>query len=252
MSDNQTNAEEMSASTTPVGNNIPEESSSEQPGQSGAGDDESVGKGAESRIRKLSADKRRALQEAEYWKAVAQKQAQQDAQFANQRMPQHPSSQPVPSQDQYSNDEVDRAFRTLKDRGMVTKEELESYLLRVEWDRQHDRNESEVARMGKDMPAYDRQEVEEHARRKGISDPMAAYRDLYWDEILDQRNRSSSPSSKKIPTSKPSKPSGDTGKQPLDLEEFRRKLTGPKGREFYEELRKNPEQFDEVLKSMQG
>ena len=92
--------------------------------------------------------------------------------------------------------------------------------------------------------------MERHAREKGISDPMAAYRDLYFDEIIDANKRGgSTPESKKVTSAKPSKPAGDS-RQPIDLDSFREKLNGPKGREFYEKLLANPQEFDEVLKAL--
>lgn len=211
--------------------------------------DDSGNSGAEARIRRLSSDKKKLSQEASYWKEVAQRYAQTDA----QRVSQYPATQPSAQPDTppaYANDEVERAYRTLKDRGMVTKEELDQYLVRIEWDRKHDRNEAEVGSR-KGLPAYDREEVERHARERGISDPMAAYRDLYFDEILDATKRGGRPTSKPVTTAKPSKPAGDD-RQPLDLEGFRAKLNGPKGREFYEKLMKNPQEFDRVMQTLSG
>jgi len=212
--------------------------------------EETGSSGAESRIRKLSADKKKLGQEATYWKEVAERYAKTDSQRVTTPAPQTtpPTDQSVPA---YQNEEVERAYRTLKERGMVTKEELEGYLTRMEWDRKHDRNVVEISSR-KGLPAYDRNEVESHAREKGISDPMAAYRDLYFDEILDASKRGGTkPKSTKPTTQKPSKPAGDT-RQPMDLDSFREKLNGPKGREFYEKLSQNPQEFDEVMKALSG
>jgi len=240
------NVDEQTTSTSPVENNAPVDTSASDSAHEGSQpqDDDSEatdGGGAQTRIRKLSRDKKTLIDERNYWRDVATRYAQTDARVAQ--------STQIPETPSYPNEEVERAFRTLKDRGMVTKEELENSLLRVQWDREHDRNENEVNKRGTGLPAYDRFEVEEYARKKGISDPMTAYRDLYFDEILDATRKGNIAPRNQVPSQKPTKPTAPT-QEPIDVEALRAKLNGPDGRAYYEELAKDPRKFDEVLQAL--
>lgn len=240
------NVDEQTTSTSPVENNAPVDTNA----PNGVGGSQPQGDGSEAtdggevpnnRIRKLSADKKSLIEERNYWRDVATRYATSDASAV--------TSTQIPQNASYPNEEVERAFRTLKDRGMVTKEELENSLLRVQWDREHDRNEVEINKRGTGLPAYDRYEVEEYARKKGINDPMAAYRDLYFDEILDATRRGSITPRNQVPSQKPTKPTAPT-QEPIDVEALRAKLNGPDGRAYYEELAKDPRKFDEVLQAL--
>ena len=235
-----------------AGEGIAVEGSQPQPDQQ-----ESVGSGSDAtnqRIRRLSADKRKALQQADYWRDVARRYAQADA-SATQQAPagqqpkqgQYSVQQPQPYPDQ----EVEQAFSTLRQRGMVTRDELDEVMLRIDWDRTHDRNEAEINRRGSNLPRYDRAEVEAHARRKDLADPMAAYRDLYFDEILDSAKRGDyrGTPSKRVSTAKPTRAS-DTDREPLTLDSFKGKLRGKEGREYYEKLLQDPDQFDDVIRQL--
>jgi hypothetical protein len=238
---------EQPTTTPPVDNDEPADEADTQdsvnqeplPGEQ-SGDEAVGGSGAQQRIRKLSADKRTLLEERNYWREVATRYATGDATKV--------AAQPVPAPNNpaaYPADEVERAYRTLKDRGMVTQDDL----LRLEWDRQHDKNEARFNASSSNLPHYDRHEVEAHARSMGISDPTAAYHDLYFDEMLDASRRRA-PRSQSMPaTQKPSKPA-EEARETLDLEGFRRKLNSPEGRKFYEDLLKDPRKFDEVMQAL--
>ena len=194
------------------------------------------------RIRNQSAKIRRMAEERDYWRNVAAQQARTDAAAVAQ-----PTQQRMGNTPGYSQDEVDRAFDTLKDKGMVTREELNEILLRTQWDRQHDKNQATVKSQG--LPEYDRDEVEEYARENGLSDPMAAYRDMYFDEILDAARRGKPATSQKVTTARPSKPATST-REPMTIESFREKLASDDGKEYYEELVSDPKKFDALLQEL--
>jgi len=95
-------------------------------------------------------------------------------------------------------------------------------------DRLHSSLESKFS--GEDgLPAYDRSEIEDHMRKKGIYDPEAAYRDLYFEEIVEAK---SSKQPKKEPYSEKTRsriPSGT----PWTPETLAERLRKPDGRQFY-------------------
>lgn len=257
------NADERTASNSPLETEVPGEvdtgESENQESQPDTGvETEADGGAAQRRIQKLAREKKLLSQkiadaekEKAYWRDVASRYAATDANFA-QGKPQ-PTQQPPATP--YPDDEVEKAVRTLKERGMVTKDELENILearmLRVEWDRVHDRLEDKYNRRNANMPHYDRNEVEEYARSRGISDPEIAYRDLYFDEIMDMARKGQSPGKPSITTQKPSKPTTEA-REPMTLESFRAKLRSPEGRAYYEKLAKNPEQLNELLNQLTG
>jgi hypothetical protein len=191
--------------------------------------------GYDKRLRRQSEKIKRMGEELDHWKNIASRFAQTDARAVQTPSPQYPRA------------EVDQAISTLKQAGMVTKDELNDVLTRLHWDQLHTRNESQV-NSNSNLPKYNRDEVEEYARDKGISDPMAAYRDMYFDEIVDSMKRNA-PRSKSMTTERPSKPN-NVSREPLTLDSFREKLQGPDGAKFYEELAKDPAKFDHILKQL--
>lgn len=251
MADLQPNADDA-ATTPPVvddnpGTDAPDgdavAGSQPQPSSDDEPEEESA---AQRRIRSLSNKVRSTAEERDYWRAMATRQARLDAEAVAQP-PAAATAAQVGNTPTYSTDEVDRAFRTLKDRGMVTREELNEILLRQQWDKAHDANERSVREQG--LPDYDRDEVEAYARQRGISDPMAAYRDMYFDEILDAARRRSGVRGTKPIGAKPSKPSS-TAREPMTIESFREKLASSEGKEYYEKLISDPAKFDELLKQL--
>lgn len=250
MADTKPTAEEETAATSSVENQLADDSADDEAvegSQPQSEEDDAAGSSTQTRIRRLSADKKAALEEAEYWKQRALQQARDDEAYANSfAQNQNVYSGQAPA---YQSDEVERAYSTLKNRGMVTKDDLVQVVTRIQWDRMHDKNETDVNRRGSKLPHYDRDEVEAHARKKNIPDPLAAYRDLYFDEIMDSQRRSSTNA---VTSQKPSKPNQESS-QPLDVDSFREKLSGPDGRKFYEELtREDPEKLDEILRQLNG
>lgn len=101
---------------------------------------------------------------------------------------------------------------------------------RMMLDQMHDSLEKEFSSDG-DLPAYDRAEVEEHMRAKGIYDPKAAYRDLYWDEITKTKAQKLSGKDKQ-PVTQKTKSRISTG-QPWTPEALQERLQQPDGRQFY-------------------
>jgi predicted HD phosphohydrolase len=79
---------------------------------------------------------------------------------------------------------------------------------------------------------------------------MRAYRELYFDEIVDAARRGDYKSKGgPITTQRPTK-APDISREPLSLESFRSKLQGDAGKEYYEKLKANPEEFDRVMKQL--
>lgn len=194
----------------------------------------------ERRIKSLAARAKKAEEELTHWRNIANRFATTDAKAVA----------PQPEQPGYPNDEVERAARVLRERGFVTQDEidqkLEQLALRQKWNEVHSSNESKYNAPGSKYPRYDRDEVEEYARENGIADPAAAYRNMYFDEIMDtvrkeSRTRTGPGSEKPTRT-----PTGD--REPMTIEAFRSKLAGPDGKAYYAELSKDPAKLDAILR----
>lgn len=120
-----------------------------------------------------------------------------------------------------SKEDVEAEIRKITDRIQAERD-------REVLDRAHSSLEDKFS--GEDgLPAYDRSEIEDHMRKKGIYDPEAAYRDLYFDEIVEAR---SSKQPKKEPYSERTRsriPSGT----PWTPETLAERLRKSDGRQFY-------------------
>lgn len=155
---------------------------------------------------------------------------------------QQPISQVVPEQ---SSADFEEAVQKLSQHGMVTRDELRKELGAIQdrmvLEKSHEGLESEYS--GSDgRPKYDKVEVEDYMRRKGIWNPLAAYRDLYFDELQDwsiKQIRSKSKTYSEKPTS-----SVSGREQPLSAESIAERLRKPDGREWYE---KNKEKIKPLL-----
>lgn len=144
-----------------------------------------------------------------------------------------------------SNDEIDQAINTLKSRGVVTKEDLDILFYQIKREKDFERLESKYD--GSDgLPKFDKQEVDDYMKRKSIWEPEAAFRNMYFDEFMDARKISQR---KGIYTEKPTASSSQK-EEPLTIETLREKLRGPKGREYYEKLVKNPVEFDKIIQQL--
>lgn len=150
----------------------------------------------------------------------------------------------IPPSNQYGEeDEVQKAAKLLKEKaGMVTRDDLDAILNRIETDKIHAGLEKEFD--GRDgRPKYDRLEVEDHAKRKNIWNLEAAYQNMYFDELQDIGR------TKKKQTYT-SKPQASRPQETVTVESFQKKLSGPGGKEYLEKLRANPAEYDRLLKQL--
>ena len=164
------------------------------------------------------------------------RQAEKDLQDVNSYQ-----SRPVQS----TEDEVELAVKKLRERGMATKEDIDALFWRIEADKSHESLEHEFD--GSDSaPKYIREEVEDYSRRKGMGiNYRAAFRDMYFDELRDVGRGKSKP---RVVTEKPV--SSSTQEEPLTIDKLKRELGGPNRMKMYEKYAKNPEQFDELIRSL--
>lgn len=181
------------------------------------------------------------LHERDEYREKLSRQAQEDATRVSQY-----TTTPQQSQSNYSQDEVDKAIDTLKNRGkFATVEDMNALFYVIQKDKDFDRLESKYS--GVDgLPKFDRQEVDDYMKRKNIGNPEAAFRDMYFDEFIDARKVSQR---KGVYTEKPSAPSS-TKEEPLTAETLREKLAGPKGQQYYDKLVKNPAEFDKIIQQL--
>lgn len=93
----------------------------------------------------------------------------------------------------------------------------------------------------KGMPRYDRSEVETHMREKQIFDPLAAYRDLYFDEIMAYENGQNSTKKTKAVQTEATKSRISTT-EPWTKASLAERLRQPDGIEFFKKNR------DKILK----
>mgnify|MGYP001563697286 CR=1 FL=1 len=142
-------------------------------------------------------------------------------------------------------DEIQKAVVTLRKHGVATIDDLNGIF--EQWNREKEHDNLSVRYNGTDgLPKYDKTEVEDYMRSHNIWKPEAAFRDMYFDEFMDAERRGTR--QKKIVTEKPSSPA--TKEEPLTTESLREQLAGPKGREIYEKLLKNPTRFDEIVRQL--
>ena len=154
--------------------------------------------------------------------------------------------------------EVDRAIDTLKQKkAFATYDEVQDYVQEqvnlatrnLKLQDEHSRLKRKYDRLAKKdkrYPIYDPDMIEDYGRRNNIFNPEAAFRDMYWDEILDIERGGGQ---KRQPVSdKPGASNSGSREQPLTVESLREKLSGPKGREWYDkQMRDNPEEFQQQI-----
>jgi hypothetical protein len=231
---------------TAVETNTGNEPEPEQPEKVEGDGNEPGGQGAGKRISQLRKERNKLKEEADHWKNIAAKFADIDRQTVT-------ATNPIiqPTQPAYQNEEVERAFNVLRQRGVATLGDLDEIKrqaeLRSKWDKAHFENAQRYNSPGSRFPKYDAEEVEQYGREHGLADPNAAYRDMYFDEIVDAiKSETRGRPAKGLTTEKPTKAT-DTSREPLTLDNFRAKLAGPDGNAFYEELAKNPAKFDSLM-----
>lgn len=229
-------AEEKPAETAENTQSVTEESHPQSKSETAAEEVEfnSLSGSAQDRIRTI-------IQERNQLKEQLTRQAQDD----NNAVGYSSANSYQPSQSTSNDAEVQKAAQLLKEKaGMVTREELDRVLARIETDKIHSTLEKEFDGSN-DTPRYDRVEVEDYARRHNIWDLRAAYRDMYFDELVDsqksKQRRSYSPTEK---------PRASTPQEPVTISSIREKLRGPEGRAYYEKLASDPRKFDELLQEL--
>lgn len=121
----------------------------------------------------------------------------------------------------------------------LVREEVENVKSRMYLDGLHDKLETEIA-ADKNLPAYDRVEIEDYMRKTGIMNPKAAYRDMYHDEVVAQEaQRLVSKNKADAPTSQRTR-SRSGSDQPWTRERLAERLRQPDGIDWY---KKNKEKI---------
>lgn len=130
-----------------------------------------------------------------------------------------------------SETEVKEAITKLREFGVVTTDDLNALQDRMFLDREHENLEKKYD--GSDnRPKYVREEVEQYARESHIGNLGAAYKDMYWDELLDAELKKRGPKKSKTYTEKPTS-SVKIGEKPLTVESLRERLRQPDGGEWW-------------------
>lgn len=224
----ETPVESPATEQTPETETVEESVKGSQPAEEVTETFDSLSGGAQERFRTI-------LKERNALKEQLASQAQQDAATV-----QPPVTQP-------RQNEVAEAARVLKEQaGMVTRDDLNSLYWTIENNKAHESLESKYD--GSDgKPKYVKEEVEDYARQKNLGNNFqAAYRDMYFDELTDVRTKETR---KKVVTEKPGLSKAQ--QNPLTLQSFREKLSGPKGAEYLTKLQQNPEAFDQLVSELQ-
>ena len=142
-----------------------------------------------------------------------------------------------PASESALNTDEEAAIKMLRELGVVTrneavtKEDLQAIQDRMTLDREHDRLE-EKYKGDNGRPAYIKEEIEEYARKKGIYNLEAAYRDMFFDELIDfgKEDKTKKATYSERPKSAPKE-------QPLSAESITERLKRPDGREWWEKNR---------------
>lgn len=118
----------------------------------------------------------------------------------------------------------------------VTKEDLQTIKDRMTLDREHERLTNKYG--GDDgKPAYISEEVEEHAKKAGIYNLEAAYRDLFFDELIDWGAKQRGASDAKTGAPLTTQPKSAPKDEPMSAESISERLRRPDGRVWWEKNR---------------
>lgn len=128
---------------------------------------------------------------------------------------------------EYVDKKVDERVRAIEDR--------------IYFDNLHTKLEDEI-KSKKGYPSYDRSEIESYMKAKQIFDPKAAYRDLYYDEIV-ATEATKNKSNKNVTTEKTASRIGS--QSPWTKQAVQDRLNQPDGKQWFIKNR------DKLLK-MQG
>lgn len=144
--------------------------------------------------------------------------------------------------------EVQKAVSYLKKLGFVTKEEQDKKIREVQdrayLDSEHGRLENRFS--GSDgRPKYEKKEVEDYMRKRGIYDPEAAYEQLYKKELFDFELKQYDEGRKKKPfVQKGGSSAGSREDSTITREKIADWIKTPEGRLKYEQNR------EKILKMM--
>jgi len=144
--------------------------------------------------------------------------------------------------------EVQKAVNYLKKLGFVTKEEQEKKIREVQdrayLDAEHGRLENRFS--GADgRPKYEKREIEEYMRKRGIYDPEVAYEQLFKKELFDFELKKYEGDRKKKPfVQKTGSSAGTRDDNTITREKIAEWIKTPEGRIKYEQNR------DKILKMM--
>lgn len=147
---------------------------------------------------------------------------------------------PMPRTGEMSPDE-EAAYKRLTQLGVAdqayVKREIDSQVKRIEdrlyFDALHSKLESEF-NSKKGMPRYDRAEIEAHMKEHQNFDPRAAYRDLYYDELVAFEVENSK--KQKVVQTEPTK-SRIGSSEPWTKASLAERLRQPDGVEFFRKNR---------------
>lgn len=149
---------------------------------------------------------------------------------------------PAPSAPTQLSPEAENAINILKERGFVTKEEIDSRIEEVKnrqvLDTEHMKLEGKYS--GSDgRPAYDKSKIETFMRKRGIYDPEAAYKIMNEDELLDWQLKQSEGTVKKgLTVEKGGSTAGAVAdKNTITAAMIAEKMQTPEGRAWYEKNR---------------
>jgi len=141
-----------------------------------------------------------------------------------------------PQTDDY---EIQQAIDKLRKKGVATVDDIYSVVGQMRQENIHDRLASQYTG-SKDLPKYDRTEVEDYAKRKGFGNNYeAAFRDMYWDEFVDNARRE-----RKHKSPVTQKPTTSVKDKPMTLEDLRKQLATTEG---YEKWSKDPKKLDKLI-----
>jgi len=86
-------------------------------------------------------------------------------------------------------------------------------------------------------PNFDPTEVANHAKKQGIFNLEAAYRDLHWKELIDFEKKQST--TEDVETERPNSPSQSKPNERVKLTQdfLKERLSQPDGKEWYEKNR---------------
>jgi hypothetical protein len=186
---------------------------------------------SQDRFKKLAQQKREALERT-------QKLEEENARLKDQQHIPMP-----PTQNKFASEEEKLGFQRITELGVPTrdemnkqiKEEVEAVQNRFYLDNQHDKMESDV-NTKKELPAYDRAEIEDYMRRNGIWNPKTAYNELYHDEVVAYEAQQLLSKKKESPHTEKTRSRIGTS-QPWTRESLAERLNQPDGIEFYKKNR---------------